>query len=368
MGQIRVQNVDIRYPGSEKVSDKNGAKEVNDDFKKLLQDRPEEKQEVSEDTKEPVVKEDSKDTGKVEDTKAEEMLTALQMGQALLGIQNLQVNPEEVSELQAADTEEVAAVMPEIEVLPENAQMPKEAGIVNEAGQTENVPDTAQAEMIQIPKQETGNEAVSSDGKESPVTSEEKEPKADVKVDTDKTSKNQTEAVEPQNTVDVQPAVNQTVQRTEPVREERPVYTERMQVSKPEEIPQKLTEELVVKTANGIKEFEIQIAPEHLGKIAIKVLYEHGQTTVSIACTEKHTLDLLSQHAREIGNVMERNLGEETTIYVEKNEPDYLNPRDNENDHSGREAEQERHKEERSKQKPDESGQFLQKLRLGLVE
>lgn len=52
--------------------------------------------------------------------------------------------------------------------------------------------------------------------------------------------------------------------------------TEHVHVSKPEEIPQKLTEELVVKTSKGVKEFEIQLEPANLGKIAIKVNYEQG--------------------------------------------------------------------------------------------
>lgn len=115
-----------------------------------------------------------------------------------------------------------------------------------------------------------------------------------------------------------------------------------------------------------MNEFEIQIEPEHLGKIAIKVLYEHGQTTVQIACSEKRTQELIGQNAREIGNVMERNLGEETTVYVEKQTPDYLNQNGKENDHSGRESEQERQREENRKHKTEDAAQFLQKLRLGL--
>ena len=95
-------------------------------------------------------------------------------------------------------------------------------------------------------------------------------------------------------------------------------------VRQPEEIPQKLTEELLVRTSQGRKEFEIQITPEHLGKIAVKVLYENGQTTVSILCAEKATHDMVAKNAREIGTVMEQNLGAPTTVVVEKQEADYL--------------------------------------------
>lgn len=144
---------------------------------------------------------------------------------------------------------------------------------------------------------------------------------------------------------------------------------EKMYVRQPEEIPQKLTEELLVKTANGINEFEIEIEPANLGKIAIKVLYEGGQTMISILCSEKKTLDMIGHNAREIGAVMEQNLGTATTVIVEKEETDYLHQGQNENDHSGREAEQDRQREanEKEKSKADSAEQFLQKLRLGLA-
>lgn len=137
-------------------------------------------------------------------------------------------------------------------------------------------------------------------------------------------------------------------------------------VRQPEEIPQKLTEELLVRTSQGRKEFEIQIMPEHLGKIAVKVLYENGQTTVSILCAEKATHDMVAKNAREIGTVMEQNLGAPTTVVVEKQEADYLEQHTNENAHAGRDSEQERQREQQQKQKAADSEQFLQKLRLGL--
>ncbi|MBS4982384.1 MAG: flagellar hook-length control protein FliK [Lachnospiraceae bacterium] len=137
-------------------------------------------------------------------------------------------------------------------------------------------------------------------------------------------------------------------------------------VTKPEEIPQKLLDELLIKTSQGRKEFEIQITPENLGRISVKVLYENGQTTVSILCSEKTTQEMVAKNAREIGAVMEQNLGAPTTVMVEKQETDYLEQQTNENAHAGRDAEQERQREEQQKQKAADAEQFLQKLRLGL--
>ncbi|HIX28127.1 MAG TPA: flagellar hook-length control protein FliK [Candidatus Blautia stercoravium] len=140
-----------------------------------------------------------------------------------------------------------------------------------------------------------------------------------------------------------------------------------LQVSKPEELPQEVTKELLVKTQAGQKEFEIQITPENLGKITVKVLYEKGVSTVSIVCSEKKTMELLAQSAKEIGTVMEQNLGKPTEVYVEKQEADNLWQEQQGNDHAGRESEQRRQKEEAEKMKTAENGRFLQELRLGLI-
>ena len=116
----------------------------------------------------------------------------------------------------------------------------------------------------------------------------------------------------------------------------------------------------------GVQSFEIEIEPENLGKIAVKIMYEDGQATVSILCTEKKALDVLGNHAREIGGIIDRNLGGETKIFVEKQEPDYLNQNKDENQH-GKQDEQGQQKESHKKQDSEDSEQFLQKLRLGLT-
>lgn len=127
-----------------------------------------------------------------------------------------------------------------------------------------------------------------------------------------------------------------------------------------------MADQLLSKISEGVQEFEIHIEPENLGKIAVKVLYEDGQATVSIFCTEKKTLDLLGNHARDIGNIIERNLGGETKIFVEKQETDYLEQNREQNQH-GKQEEQRQQKEESKKEDAEDAEQFLQKLRLGLM-
>lgn len=139
-----------------------------------------------------------------------------------------------------------------------------------------------------------------------------------------------------------------------------------VQVPRAEELPGKVAEQLLSKMSEGVQEFEIHIEPENLGKIAVKVLYEDGQATVSILCTEKKTLDLLGNNARDIGNIIERNLGGETKIFVEKQETDYLDQTKDQNQH-GNQEEQKQQKGQDKKEDADDAEQFLQKLRLGLA-
>lgn len=132
-----------------------------------------------------------------------------------------------------------------------------------------------------------------------------------------------------------------------------------------EELPEKVTDTLLAKLVEGVKEFEIHIEPVNLGKIAVKVLYEGNQATISIVCSEKRAMDALSQNAREIGNIIDRNLGGETTIIVDKQETDYLNQTRDENEQTNQ---NQRQKEEKSQnQDGEDAEQFLQRLRLGLT-
>ena len=151
--------------------------------------------------------------------------------------------------------------------------------------------------------------------------------------------------------------------RTEDV---RPKETVTVHVSQPEELPEKVTDQLLAKLTEGVQEFEIHIEPANLGKIAVKVLYAGSEATISIICSEKRAMEALGQNAKEIGDIINRNLGGETTIIVEKQETDYLNQTRDENEQSGQN--QQKQKEENSKdQNKEDAEQFLQKLRLGLM-
>lgn len=150
------------------------------------------------------------------------------------------------------------------------------------------------------------------------------------------------------------------------IQEEVPQEVTTIHVAQPEELPDKLTDQIIGKMQEGVDSFEIQIEPENLGKIAVRIQYQDGQATVSIFCTEKRALEVLGDRAREIGVIIDRNLGGETKIIVEKQEPHYLN-RNNDENQQGRQDGQERQKESNKRQEAEDPEQFLQKLRLGLT-
>lgn len=155
--------------------------------------------------------------------------------------------------------------------------------------------------------------------------------------------------------------------RTEAVQETPAGETVRMYVPQPEELPEKLTNQLMTKMADGVREFEIQVEPENLGKIAVKISYENGQVNISILCSEKKALDALGQNVKEICHVIERNFGGSTTIILDKPENDYLNQSRDESGQNRQNQEQEQPKQGKQQQSEDDAEQFLQKLRLGLA-
>lgn len=113
----------------------------------------------------------------------------------------------------------------------------------------------------------------------------------------------------------------------------------------------------------GQKEFEIQLEPQNLGKITIKVSSHDNQTTIAMLCSEERTLSLLAQNAKELGVIMENNLGAPAQILVDKQAPDYLNQENSQKENQ----QKERQKEKQSEKKHSGDEDFVQKLRLGMM-
>lgn len=388
MVNVNVKAMDIGFqaPDSGKTNSAGVKNTQSDQFKKLLEGKqdgsqdsaaqevskdgkPEkteetEKPEEGKDTDTKDTKEDTaEETVSTDDSQARGLLAAYQMSQGMRP-EVLTTEPEvviEVPEVVQADAE-VTAVDPTA------------AGELIADGMTEQVnvqpeqnvtADTAANFQAEVKTQETVQVKEPEVQAAAPETAE----TAPIRRETVKTQSTG-EETQPQtddNTHAEQSAAAPVAQA--PVRniqEEIPQEVTKVHVAQPEELPEKLTDQILGKMQEGADSFEIEIEPANLGKIAVKIQYQDGQATVSIFCTEKRALEVLGDRAREIGVIIDKNLGGETKIIVEKQEPDYLN-RNNDENQQGKQDEREQQKENHQKQDSEDSEQFLQKLRLGLT-
>lgn len=372
MDKISIKMPDISGRTGDASKSGNTVKTVTDDFKKLLQEQGqrEESKEVSKDTqteKKPENPKEEKDTKDIKDekddtVKGEEqkedksntdgLLAVFQMSQGFRP-EVIQAEPEvaeetAVSEIQLADTELQEAFVQTADAKKPEVQLTAEI-------QTEPMQKT-EADAVVAPKQP---EATGTPEKEVRVEAFRKEDSSsDLQ---NNTAQHDSRAAEQP----IQAPVMQT-QAGADVYETKQPEPVRMYVPQPEQLPDKLTDQLLTKMSEGIQEFEIHIEPANLGKIAVKILYQEGQATVSIVCSEKRALDVLGRNAGEIGQVIEKNLGGITTIIVDKQESDYLNQTRDENQKNGQNGGQEQ-KKDGKEQNAEEAEQFLQKLRLGLA-
>lgn len=380
---VKGSDISLQLTGSQKTGGNAGS--GADDFRVLLQGKQENSQstkdskeiakdnkdvdpgkdDVSNDTEKDQVSEDTGTTDKTEepDSQTDGLMAAYQLSQGMRPemIQIMQVTEEAAPEVMPVDTESLTG-----------------AGISEEAVvtqvQAEGVADV-QPKQTADTKQQAG--ADTAEIRTADIQPAEHTDLSETKQETSDLAsqlKDRGKMLQPEEELKVQPEntmaeagvpVMAEAPRTE--RAEVPVYEKvtTVHVEQPEELPQKVTDQLLSKLAEGATEFEIHIEPANLGKLAIKVLYEGGQATISIICSEKKAWEALGQNAREIGNIIDRNLGEETTIIVEKQETDYLNQTKDENEQAG--EEQRKQKENGKNQDSEDAGDFLQKLRLGLA-
>lgn len=156
----------------------------------------------------------------------------------------------------------------------------------------------------------------------------------------------------------------------QPQRLENPFRTDkaasqvhRLPVKGEEMLPKEVSRMVTGQIRKGSHEFEIQLEPQNLGKIAIKVSTHENQTVISLSCSEEKTMQLMAQNAKELGAIMEHNLGVPAQILVEKQAPDYLN-QEKQQEQGGRQRQQE---EEKHGKRDSDDKDFLQKLRVGMM-
>lgn len=128
-----------------------------------------------------------------------------------------------------------------------------------------------------------------------------------------------------------------------------------------EKLEADLSEQILRQVRTGKRELEVQLEPHNLGKINIKVTYEENQISVSVLCTESKTLKLLSQSAADLGSILESNIERPVQIVVDKQENDYLN------NQQQKEGGQQQREQQQEQSRDENSEDFLQKMRLGIL-
>ena len=128
----------------------------------------------------------------------------------------------------------------------------------------------------------------------------------------------------------------------------------------------KANEEIVNKILMSNKnEFEIELAPKELGKLQIKLVFDRGETRVSILCENYKALRILSENSGSLVNLLENRTGSNTTVQVYEDKENFYNENfQGENNNQNQNKDQ---KKQKDKSKKDISLDFLQQMRLGLV-
>ncbi len=114
----------------------------------------------------------------------------------------------------------------------------------------------------------------------------------------------------------------------------------------------------------------IELDPEKLGKITINVSYESGHAAVSISATNQKTVELLTQSASAMANIIQQKTGQQTEVYIPNTQQsntkqDMASGRES-NENADQQSERQRNQQAQASNTVN-SAAFLQQMRLGLV-
>lgn len=155
--------------------------------------------------------------------------------------------------------------------------------------------------------------------------------------------------------------------QAKPQKAEMPVITVKVgdggQINTPQ-MTEDVADAIIEKMSGKVNEFEIQITPKELGTITIKLLFENGQTIVSLASGNAKTAELLSESAKTIGALIQQHTGNQTVVTVQ----DDKSFTDQQKQQGNRENAENQQQENAKKQQRQPSQDFVQQMRLGLFE
>lgn len=241
-----------------------------------------------------------------------------------------------------------------------NIPQPESAG--GKAGETsQKMPKEMPKEVPQEPSGEKRPEDLETQKSEFPRQETEKIPETDrKKTDSGRTERaglrseeetpKQTQLVSAgESNIQTESHVFQTARPTETVR------TTRQEL--PTDVGKTIASRMPLK--NG--EMVIELEPANLGKIIVRATYDAGRATVALMTANAKTLEILSRDAGTIAGMIQEKTGQETVVFVPKQEEYPEEEPGKEHGANGREPRQQ------NDRKKQQSESFLQQIRLGLV-
>lgn len=112
--------------------------------------------------------------------------------------------------------------------------------------------------------------------------------------------------------------------------------------------------------------FEIQLKPQELGSIKIKLVFEQGKVNVAMFCENQKAAELLSASSAKLSEMIESRTGDQTSVLVQQKEENlFRDGGEKENNHQNA---QEQKKQNHNDKNDAEFLDFVQQMRLGLVE
>ena len=126
-----------------------------------------------------------------------------------------------------------------------------------------------------------------------------------------------------------------------------------------------LADKIIMRNNN---EFDLQLNPKELGKIHINVVFENGETKVSILCTTQQAMDALVGNTDKLAALLENRTGNTTFVQVSNEENQLYNQNYQQQEQDGRNNGRNSDEEKRNKNtKTENSIDFLEQMRLGLM-
>lgn len=125
---------------------------------------------------------------------------------------------------------------------------------------------------------------------------------------------------------------------------------------------EKMADTVLVKMQEGVNEYEIQLQPQELGKIKIKLVIEAGKIDVVMSCENQKAAELMAANGGKLKAIIEERTGNETNVQVRQEDETAYHQQE------GREQGSRGGEQRQNKKHQGDASDFVQQLRLGLLD